>query len=136
MNNFKQNIKQVDEYFKNVFTNLDITKNFVREFVRSYDLTATSLSSKQIDEINKAVKLLFENAKILATRKEQQTHFLPLFTKMEDKVFIKNFNEDEQFRIMFVQLLIIFLDKNNQHDNDTEHHVHLAKQIKKALSLI
>ena len=136
MNNFEQKIKQVNNIFKNVFNDLNISKEFVRSFLKEQELTLSVLTSEQVSDIKKAINILIENAKLVETRKMQQQHFMPLFAKIGDKNFVNNFNKDEEFRLMFIQLLIVFLDKTNLDDKDAKHHIELKKIVAQAASLI
>ncbi len=83
-----------------------------------------------------ANNLLIENAMITETRKMQQQYYGPILGEIVKDEFAKNFESNQEFRNKFLQLMVIFLSKDNLHDKHAEHHKFIEKNILSALEKI
>lgn len=130
---FENNINQVQDIFNKVFNDIN-PKDFVREYIKVQDISkVVVLTKSDIDHLKKAMDILVQNARVEQTRKMQQKFFMDILTiANNEEEFLLKFNNDSIFCHKFLMLLIVFLDKNNLHDKDASHHIHIAKIINAA----
>ncbi len=124
---FDKNINQVKEIFNSIFTDLDFTKSFVRRFLKERDYSF--LDEYVQANIKKATSLLVSNAMDTETRKMQQQYFMVVLQELDNDNFLTKFDEDHELRIKFLELLVVFFDKNNFTDATNAHHVGIVKMI-------
>lgn len=126
---FELNIKKVNDIFKKTFSNLDICEKFVRLFATNNELDFSQFNDNEKNEIDESVKTLVENARIFETRKLQQQYFMNVLELTASEDFVNKFKNNEEFRMKYMQLLIVFNHKSNMHDKDAKHHIFIEEKL-------
>lgn len=132
-NRFELNITKVNNIFKEIFVDFDFVEKFMRLFFQNRELNEEILNKEQVNKIKEALQLLVANAMVTETRKMQQNYYMEVISTIQSNNFNGAFLNNNDFRLKFLELMIMFLDKNNSHHNDAPHHVFIVNAIENAI---
>lgn len=133
MPNFEKIIQEAFGIFQKVLPDYQTKKDFLIN-LDSKPSSYESLDENSRQQMNHAVNLLIENAKVTETRKLQQQHFGPALAilRQGSNAILTEIKKSDEFFTQLIQLSVIFLHFK-EIENEKHNHDHIREALRKAL---